>query len=128
MSFSCTRRKTAARSKPACACAAGAYLLLQYADSNVAIDRLQSLIDSYLRQEKFSKVAAHFSKPAAVPGGSRRRLQIVLADVGTYRGDCGDLAAILAQRVRNSKLATAVSLRGHQKRGHVMHDAHGNQK
>jgi hypothetical protein len=82
-------------------------LLLAYSNSNVVVERLQSLLDSYLRQEKYSKVVAHFGKPAMVEDAPRNRLQIVLADVGVYRGDCVDLADILAARVRNSKLKSA---------------------
>jgi hypothetical protein len=65
------------------------------------------MLDSYLRQEKYSKVVAHFGKPATVEDAPGNRLQIVLADVGDYRRDCGDLADIFAARVRNSKLNIA---------------------
>jgi hypothetical protein len=69
---------------------------------DVAVERLQSLLDSYLRQEKYSKVVGHLSKPAMVEGAPGNRLQVVLADVGDYRGDCVDLANIFAARIRNS--------------------------
>jgi hypothetical protein len=70
------------------------------------MERLQFLLDSYLGQDKYSKVVGHVGKPAMVEGVPRRRLQVVLADVGDYRGDCVDLANTFAARVRNSKLNT----------------------
>jgi hypothetical protein len=75
---------------------------LEYSKVNVALERLQSLLDSYLRQEKYSKIVGHIGKPAMVEDAPENRLQVVLADVGNYRGDCVDLANIFAARIRNS--------------------------
>ncbi|GFG29772.1 hypothetical protein Cfor_03339 [Coptotermes formosanus] len=86
-----------------CCAFCGAYLLFEYSKVDVAVERLQSLLDSYLRQEKYSKVVGHLSKPAMVEGAPGNRLQVVLADVGDYRGDCVDLANIFAARIRNSE-------------------------
>ena len=83
-------------------CITGAYLLLEYRKAAVALERLQSLLKSYLRQEKYSEVAGHIGKPAMLEDAPRNRLQVVLADVGDYRGDCVDLANALAARIRNS--------------------------
>lgn len=85
-------------------CATGAYLLLEYSESKLALNHLRSLLDSYLRQEKYSKVVGHIGKPAMVDDALRNRLQVVLKDVGGYRGDCNDLANVFASSVRNSKL------------------------
>ena len=76
--------------------------MLEYSKVDVTLERLQSLLDSYLRQEKYSKVVGHIGKPAMVEDAPGDRLQVVLADVGDYRGDCVDLANIFATRVRNS--------------------------
>lgn len=86
-----------------CCAFCGAYLLLEYSTSNLALDRLRSLLNSYLRQEKYSKVVGHIGKPAMVDDDLRNRLQVILADVEGYRGDCNDLANILASKVRNSE-------------------------
>lgn len=80
--------------------------MLEYSKSNLALNHLRSLLDSYLTQEKYSKVAGHIGKPAMVNDASRNQLQVVLTDVGGYRGDCNDLANVFASRVRNSKLNT----------------------
>lgn len=87
---------------------AGAYLLLEYSASKVELGRLHSLLESYLRQDRYSSIAAHVGKPAMVEDAPRNRLQIVLADAGVYRGDCGDLADTLAAELRNSKLKNAI--------------------
>ncbi|PNF23689.1 hypothetical protein B7P43_G02472 [Cryptotermes secundus] len=81
----------------------GAYLLLEYSESKLALNHLRSLLDSYLRQEKYSKVVGHIGKPAMVDDALRNRLQVVLKDVGGYRGDCNNLANVFASRVRNSE-------------------------
>jgi hypothetical protein len=41
-----------------------------------------------------------------VDDAARNQFQVVLTDVGGYRGDCNDLANVFASRVRNSKLNT----------------------
>lgn len=75
---------------------------MEYSKVNLALEGLQSLLDSYLRQEKYSKIVGHIGKPAMVEDTPENRLQVVLADVGNYRGDCVDLANIFAARIRNS--------------------------
>jgi hypothetical protein len=75
---------------------------LEYRKDAVELERLQSLLDSYLRQEKYSEVVGHIGKPAMLDDAPGHRLQVVLADVGDYRGDCVDLANVFASRVRNS--------------------------
>ncbi|KDR24226.1 Protein amnionless [Zootermopsis nevadensis] len=85
-----------------CCAFCGAYLLLEYSASKVELGRLHSLLESYLRQDRYSSIAAHVGKPAMVEDAPRNRLQIVLADAGVYRGDCGDLADTLAAELRNN--------------------------
>jgi len=75
---------------------------LEYRKDTVELESLQSLLDSYLRQEKYSEVAGYIGKPAMLEDAPGNRLQVVLADVGDYRGDCVDLANVFAARIRNS--------------------------
>jgi hypothetical protein len=73
----------------------------------LALDSLRSLLDSFLRQERYSRVAGHIGRPAMVEHAPTDRIQVVLTDVGGYKGDSSDLANIFASRVRNSKLNTS---------------------
>lgn len=75
---------------------------MEYRKDTVELERLQSLLDSYLRQEKYSEVVGHIGKPAMMEDSPGNRLQVVLADVGDYRGACVDLANVFAARIRNS--------------------------
>jgi hypothetical protein len=70
----------------------------------LALAHLRSLLDSLLKQEKYSGVVGHIGRPAMVEDAVKNRVQVVLTDVGRYRGDSSDLANVFASRVRNSKL------------------------
>jgi hypothetical protein len=72
----------------------------------LALDHLRSLLDSFLQEERFSGVAGHIGAPAMTEDAPHNRIQVVLTDLGRYRGDCGDLANLFASRVRNSKSQT----------------------
>ena len=84
-------------------CVTGAYLLLEFSNSMIGLSRLQGLLNSFLAQDQFAKVAGHISRPAAVFGASSNTIQIVLSDIEEYRGDCNDLADALAAKLNNSK-------------------------
>ncbi|KAJ4444372.1 hypothetical protein ANN_06164, partial [Periplaneta americana] len=86
-----------------CCSICGAYLLLEYSKSDVNLAGLQSLLDSLLSYDKYSKVMGHMGKPALVEDVPRRRLQVVLAEVGDYQGDSVDLANVFADKVRNNE-------------------------